>query len=185
MTTTTITATDLLRRQHDEVKALFEQCLAAEGETRQELFDCLRATLAVHETAEEMTVHPAGRALGPEGTEVVEARLAEERVAKQQLADLEKLTAAGEGVGVALAAFQQAVLAHAEAEEQELFPLLEAASTRDALVEMAGAIRTAEAMAPTHPHPHGPESALGNLLVGPFVAMVDKVRDKLAARNGG
>jgi hypothetical protein len=35
-------------------------------------------------------------------------------------------------------------------------------------------------MAPTHPHPHGPTSGIGNQLVGPFVAMVDKVRDKLA-----
>jgi hypothetical protein len=34
-------------------------------------------------------------------------------------------------------------------------------------------------MAPTHAHPHGPNSAIGNMVVGPFAAMVDKVRDKL------
>ena len=31
------------------------------------------------------------------------------------------------------------------------------------------------------PHPHGPSGPVGNLLVGPFAAMVDKVRDALGA----
>jgi hypothetical protein len=38
----------------------------------------------------------------------------------------------------------------------------------------------AEGMAPTRPHKAAPESAVGNLLVGPFVAMVDRVRDAFA-----
>lgn len=35
----------------------------------------------------------------------------------------------------------------------------------------------ADAIAPTHPHESAPESATGNLLVGPFVAIVDRARD--------
>jgi hypothetical protein len=46
---------------------------------------------------------------------------------------------------------------------------------------MTGAIKVAERMAPTHPHPHGPDGPIGNLLVGPFVGMVDRVRDAIAA----
>ncbi len=38
---------------------------------------------------------------------------------------------------------------------------------------------TAEKMAPTHPHAHGPTSAVGNLVVGPFVAVADTVGDAL------
>jgi hemerythrin superfamily protein len=179
MTPTTMTATDLLRQQHENVKALFEQTIAAEGAEREQVFDCLRATLAVHETAEEMTVHPAARQVGPEGQAVAQARLEEERAAKQQLADLEKLGPDGDGFGVKLVELQHAVLAHAEAEEQELFPLLEQAAGREHLVEMADAIRTAEDMAPTHPHPHAPDSPLGALLVGPFAKMVDAVRERI------
>jgi hypothetical protein len=44
---------------------------------------------------------------------------------------------------------------------------------------MTSELEVAEAMAPTHPHKMAPESAAGNLLVGPFVAMVDRVRDAL------
>ncbi|TDD20689.1 hemerythrin domain-containing protein, partial [Actinomadura sp. KC06] len=40
----------------------------------------------------------------------------------------------------------------------------------------AAAVRAAEATAPTHPHP-GTESATKNMLAGPMVAMVDRVRD--------
>jgi hypothetical protein len=42
---------------------------------------------------------------------------------------------------------------------------------------MAARVESVQAMAPTHPN--GPNSAVGNLLVGPFAAMADKVRDKL------
>ncbi|MCA1672167.1 MAG: hypothetical protein LC799_08180 [Actinobacteria bacterium] len=44
-------------------------------------------------------------------------------------------------------------------------------------------LESAEARAPRHPHPHGPESALGNILVGPFVAVVDRVHDTLRGRK--
>src|SRR2546421_149069 len=93
-TATKSTAPELLRQQHQNVKRMFSEMSRVRGKDRDDLFDCLRKTLAVHETAE--------------------------------------------------------------------------------------AILIAERVAPTHPHPHGPETALGNLMVGPFVAMVDKVRDKIA-----
>ena len=176
----TTRATDLLRRQHQQVKETFAALEQATGEQRVELFDCLRQTLAVHETAEEIVIHPHGRLLGADVAKVVDARLAEEQQAKRDLADLEKLGPDGEHFGVKLLTFRKAVEAHAEAEEHELFPLLEARIDPDELRTMADEIEVAEAMAPTHPHPHGPSSGIGNQLVGPFVAMVDKVRDKLS-----
>jgi hypothetical protein len=39
---------------------------------------------------------------------------------------------------------------------------------------------TAEMVAPTHAHRFAPESATGNLLLGPAVALFDRVRDMLA-----
>jgi hemerythrin superfamily protein len=177
------TATELLRKQHDVVKGMFEQLDAATGEQRVEIFDRLRATLAVHETAEEMILHPAGRLAGDDGDRVVEARLAEEAEAKSALAELEKLGPDGDGFDVKLVTFKQSVLAHAEAEENELFPLIEANTPIEKQRTMATAITSVEKIAPTHPHPHGPESAIGNTLVGPFASMVDRVRDALAGQK--
>src|SRR5438067_7860961 len=96
-TRTSQTATDLLRQQHEQVKSMFEQMGTTTGHDRAELFDCLRATLAVHETAEEMVVHPMARRAGPDGERVVDARLAEEQEAKQALAELERIGVGGGG----------------------------------------------------------------------------------------
>ena len=114
----------------------------------------------------------------------MQARLDEESKAKQMLSDLEKIGPDGDGFSTKLAEFRAAVLAHAEAEEHQVFPLLDANLSDDELHKMGDALRTAETMAPTHPHPHGPESAIGNALVGPFVAMADKVRDVLESHSG-
>ncbi|MEV7805489.1 hypothetical protein AB0O28_21325 [Microbispora sp. NPDC088329] len=42
---------------------------------------------------------------------------------------------------------------------------------------MAGAVRAAEAISPTRPHPGAGESATANMLAGPPVAVFDKIRD--------
>jgi len=175
--------TDVLRQQHEYVKQLFSEFGPASGSNRSALFDCIRATLAVHETAEEMIVYPALRSTGDEGKGVADARLEEESKAKQVLSDLEKTGVGGEGFDATFEQFRTSVLQHAEAEESQVFPLLEQHLDAKKLADMGDAVQKAEKMAPTHPHPHGPEGAVGNMVVGPFVAMVDKVRDALADKR--
>ena len=177
-------AVDLLTAQHQEVRQLFSQ-LHTGGQGRKDTFECLVRLLAVHETAEEEVVYPALRGTGPEGEQIAEARKAEENEAKTMLSDLEKLGVDGQGFDAQLETFRLAVLAHAENEEREVFPRLRQSLDAEKLLSMRSALESAEAMAPTHPHPHGPESALGNILVGPFVAVVDKVRDALRGRKTG
>src|SRR5918998_820308 len=57
------------------------------------------------------------------------------------------------------------VLAHATHEERYEFTRLREANARATLVALAPAVRAAEALAPTRPHP-GVESATMNTLVG-------------------
>ena len=178
-TTKNETATEFLRRQHSEVRSMFAQMSDLQGDARTGLFDCLRAFLAVHETAEEEIVHPAARKASAEGEKVVEARLAEEDEAKKVLSELEKIGPGSTDFNEKFAQFKAAVEDHARAEEQELFPILEGNLDNDTLQAMAKKLQTAEKMAPTHPHPHAPEGAVGNMVLGPFVAMVDKVRDAI------
>jgi hypothetical protein len=85
----------------------------------------------------------------------------------------------GAGFAGELASFEKAVVAHAEAEEHEVFPYLRQKVDSEQRGKMAQAVRAAEAVAPTHPHPKGPEGAAGNLIIGPFVAIVDRVRDAI------
>jgi hemerythrin superfamily protein len=174
----TLSATQLLRQRHKEIEEMFTKTLAASGDERRELFDCLRATLAVHETTEEMFVHPLGRRVGGEkGDRVVEDRLAEERVATQTLKELEDLGVDGDQFATRLTMFQRAVHEHAEKEEHELFPLIDSECSQDDLANLADAILAGEQLAPTHPHPHAGQNPLTLMLVGPFAAMVDRSRD--------
>jgi hemerythrin superfamily protein len=171
-------AVTLLQQQHEEIRRLFNQVQQAGPESKAEAFQCLVRLLAVHETAEEEVVHPSVRRVDG-GTEVVEARLAEESAAKQALADLERVGVDGPGFDEAFEAFRADVDQHAAREEADEFPLLRSANDSDALAAMGEQVQTAEAIAPTHPHPHGPDGALGNLVVGPFVAIADRVRDAM------
>jgi len=77
----------------------------------------------------------------------------------------------------ALAEFEAKVLAHAEHEEQTVFPLLEQRLSPAERRQMAGDFLYAEASAPSHAHAHSPEGVVGNALLGPVLATIDRVRD--------
>jgi hypothetical protein len=47
---------------------------------------------------------------------------------------------------------------------------------------MRRAVKLAESIAPTRPHA-GVESAVGNVLVGPFASMIDRARDALTGKT--
>lgn len=180
---TTGDVVDLLLAQHQEVRQLFSSIHGAAGD-RAEAFECLVRLLAVHETAEEEVVYPALKSIGPAGERIAEARKAEESQAKTELAQLEKIGVDGPGFDEQLGLFRMNVMQHAQSEEHEVFPLLRSSLEPEKLEKMRTALERAERMAPTHPHPHGPESALGNMVVGPFVAVADRVRDALRSGKG-
>lgn len=168
----------IIKQQHEEVKRLFASITDAPPEGRSEPFQCLVRLLAVHETAEEEVVHPQVRRVdGGEG--VVQRRLDEESEAKKVLASLEDMDPSTDEFLAQIREFQSSVVDHAEHEEQEELPLLSRTTDQDQRRRMASALQTAESMAPTHPHPHAPETATGNLVVGPFAAIADRVRDAL------
>jgi len=76
--------------------------------------------------------------------------------------------------------FRDAVTEHAEREELEEFDQLHRELDADELKRMTSAVRAAEAIAPTRPHP-GVESAKLNFAVGPFASMIDRARDVIGA----
>jgi hemerythrin superfamily protein len=168
---------ELLQRQHKEIRQLFTQLEIAEGDRRKDLFHSLVRLLAVHETAEEEVVHPEVRDLRG-GKPVVEARLGEEHRAKELLATMSKMGPEADGFDTLLVQLRDDVLAHAEHEEREEFPLLRKEHSQERLRAMASTVRVAEAIAPTRPHP-GVESATKNLLLGPPAAIMDRARDAI------
>jgi hemerythrin superfamily protein len=168
---------DLLRDQHSEIKTLFGRVAAARGARKRDLFQDLVRLLAVHESAEEMVVHPVARRVVADGDQVVDSRLHEENDAKQALAELYDLGVEHPEFDRKLAALGEAVAAHAAREESDEFRYLRRNLPADRLRRMAGAVRAAEATAPTRPDPEAGEPVDVKPLSGPPVKVFGQVRD--------
>jgi len=170
-----------LTDQHNLIKDMFDEVLSAtETKAREKAFIELRQLLAVHETAEEMVVHPRVRHEAAKGDEIVDARLKEEHDAKQMLSKLEDMDLGSQKFIDELTKFRDAVIDHAEHEENEEFTQLERNLKADDRERMAKAVLAAEAISPTRPHA-GVESAKMNFAIGPFASMLDRARDAISA----
>jgi hypothetical protein len=161
---------------------MFAETLAASGKAREKAFVELRRLLAVHETAEEEVVHPRAKRKISNGTAVVDKRLHEEHEAKTVLQKLEKLDVDSEEFTRELTKLRDAVVEHAEHEEQDEFARLGEELSSEELERMGRAAKLAEATAPTRPHA-GVESQVANLAAGPFAAMLDRARDAIIGKG--
>ncbi|WP_165762651.1 hemerythrin domain-containing protein [Mycolicibacterium vulneris] len=173
---------DFLVSQHEQIKTMFAETLAASGKAREKAFVELRRMLAVHETAEEEIVHPRAKRKIANGTAVVDKRLHEEHEAKTVLQKLEKLDVNSEEFTRELTKLRDAVVEHAEHEERDEFAKLNEELSGEELERMGRAAKLAEAIAPTRPHA-GVESQVANLAAGPFAAMLDRARDAIIGKG--
>jgi hemerythrin superfamily protein len=179
MTTTTKDIVDLLLEDHAEAKALLDEINSSAPEKREELFWDLVPALVRHEVAEEMVVYPTIRSDAPDGEHEVEPRLKEQAEAEELLADMEQLDRASTEFAQKLKKLRDGVLEHAEAEEQNIFPLLRALEDVEQRAQLGARYEKAKSAAPTHPHPNAPDTPPGNKVLGPVTALFDKTRDAL------
>ncbi|WP_237110697.1 hemerythrin domain-containing protein [Nonomuraea sp. MG754425] len=174
---------DLLMAQHGRIRDLFDEVEQAPPDRVGEAFDRLTRMLSVHETAEEEIVHPYARRKLDNGQGVVADRLGEEHRAKRLLLDLHKSGVDHPQFWDGLAALRAVVTAHARSEERYEFARLRANTSVVERRAMAAAVRAAESLAPVRPHP-GTESAAGNLVLGPPLAVMDRARDLIRKALG-
>jgi hemerythrin superfamily protein len=170
----------LLGEDHQAVKTLLEQ-VGQPGVDQAELFNRLVHDLVTHEVAEEEIVYPAVRSHVPGGDQLAKERIAEQQRAEETLAAMEKMDANAPEFGQMLQTLKADVLAHAQAEETQVFPNLESSLDAGHLQKLGTAYKLAKATAPTHPHPNAPNTPPGNILVGPIAAIIDRVRDAARA----
>ncbi len=167
----------LLKNDHQAVERLLGRFDDLAPGSRHEYFCEVVHTLVAHEVAEELVVYPTIREEGSSGNEVADARLAEQAEAEQLLAEMESQESASGAFTAKFKKLRDSVLAHAAAEESTAFPLLETATTVDERKELGTRYEKAKDHAPTHPHPHAPDTPPGNKLLGPIAAVFDHARD--------
>jgi hemerythrin superfamily protein len=119
--------TDLLKRQHREVKSLFKTLEGTEGpRERRPLLERIAAALKAHTAIEEEIFYPAVREIGTDKSEemVLEA-FEEHHVVDLVLAELPELDPEDERFAAKMTVLSELVEHHADEEEKEMFPMAE------------------------------------------------------------
>lgn len=171
---------ELLLEDHKAAEALLGK-VGQPDVDQSELFDELVHDLVGHEVAEEEIVYPVVRSSIPQGDALADARIGEQQKAEELLSEMEKMDHNSPEFSSSMTKLRDEVLAHAQAEEREVFSKLKEQLNDDRRSTLGQAYRTAKATAPTHPHPHAPNTPPGNMAAGSIAAVADRVRDAAKA----
>jgi hemerythrin-like domain-containing protein len=172
-------AITVLVDDHRAVDALFKRFeKASEGAvaTRRDLASQMIRELSIHAAIEEQLFYPRLRATGKGMKDDVLEALEEHHVAKELLAEIEKLPPDNERFAPKVKVLIETVRHHIEEEESDLFPRARKALREDELVEIGEGLQALKTLAPTHPHPHAPDEPPANL-ANLGVAGLDRLRD--------
>jgi hemerythrin superfamily protein len=166
-----------LLEDHQRVKQSFAKFEAADRQKWWGMFQDLTNDLVRHEVAEEEIVYPEVRKALPDGDKLADARISEQAEAEELLSAMEKKGEGDKDFAANLTKLREAVLAHAEKEEQTVFIPLASAVNQERLEQLGQRYEKAKSMAPTHPHPNAPDTPPGNMMLGPVAAIADRFRD--------
>ena len=120
-------ATELLKRQHREVKGLFKETKKASGaKARRNLMEEIASKLLAHMAIEEDIFYPAVKELGTKKTEeMVPEAYEEHHVARLVIAELPKVDPADERFEAKMTVLEELIEHHVEEEEKEMFKVAE------------------------------------------------------------
>ena len=170
---------DLLQARHREVTLLMEEYerSASDPRLREHLLRDIRRKLSIHEAVEEQLIHPLARRSLPDGHRVVVEVLAQEQRATELLARIEHTEPNTPEMDALTSELFAAVRAHAQTEEDEVFPALRLYLGPRERMRLGAMFERVERLAPTHPHPRTPRTPPGNVILGAPVAVLDRARD--------
>jgi len=120
-------ATELLKKQHREVKTLFKKVESTENPNkRRSLMEEIAEHLKMHTSIEEEIFYPAVKALETKKAEemVLEA-YEEHHVVDLVLAELPKVDPSADTFAAKMTVLKELVEHHVEEEEEEMFPMAE------------------------------------------------------------
>lgn len=169
----------LLLADHRQAEQLLERFTNVTADRRDEAFCELTYTLVGHEVAEEEVVYPVLRRYVDGGDDLADLRIAEQAKAEELLAEMETAGVDSAQFPAMFNTLRSEVLAHAHAEEESVFPELSTNVSAAEMLELGKRYEMAKKLAPTHAHPHAPDTPPGNLVMGPVAAVVDRVRDAI------
>ena len=127
-------AIDLLKQQHREVEKLFKKIEKAGPDEKEQLFDELADSLAVHAAIEEQHFYPATKDARTE--ELLQEAVEEHLSVKRIIADLLEMEPDDAQFDAKIKVLQEQVEHHVEEEEGELFPKVQKLHSKDELEDL-------------------------------------------------
>jgi hemerythrin superfamily protein len=126
-------ATDLLKRQHKDVKTLFKKLEKTDNaRMRRQLLDQIATDLEAHTVIEEEMFYPAVRELGTrKAEEMVDEAFEEHHVVKLILAEAPQVDPEGERFEAKMTVLSEMVEHHADEEEDAMFKLAQKLGTEE------------------------------------------------------
>jgi iron-sulfur cluster repair protein YtfE (RIC family) len=119
-------AIELLRADHEEVSALFQEAAAA-TDSKKKIVDKLCSSLTVHATIEEEIFYPACEKQVPGAADLLAEAKNEHAGMKQRIARIQGGTMDKAALEEEVSKLEQDVTHHVQEEQDELFPKVEAA----------------------------------------------------------
>ena len=119
-------ATELLKKQHREVKKLFGQAKAADAGERRNVMNEIAEKLRVHMLIEEEIFYPAVRAIGTKkAEEIIPEAYEEHHLVKLVLAELPEVDLEDEQFEAKVTVLSELIDHHVKEEEEEMFAVAE------------------------------------------------------------
>jgi hemerythrin superfamily protein len=162
-------AVDFLLNQHAQIRAGLREVASAHGPAKAAAFADLRRLITVHETAEQEVLHPRMKEFAD-----VTSLLGQERHGTELLAELDRLDPASDEFDSRFTRLAVEIIAHADHEELDEFPLVRERLDADERHRMGHALRVAEVAASRSPQPAAAPGAVA--------AIVERVREVFSSR---
>jgi hemerythrin superfamily protein len=132
--------------------------------------------LVKHFVAEEAYLYPSVRTKLPNGDEIVDLEIAAHSLAEETMKQLDGLSPSNAKYKSTVRRLAEQIREHVGKEEARLLPALGGTMTQEERLQLGEALERSQSLAPTQQPAGGPSL---NKLLGPGVAIVDRVRDLL------
>jgi len=189
-------AIELLRRDHDEVRALLDQLETAQLGTgtdtdrasarqrRQAMVVQVIVRESAHEAIEEQYFWPVVRRRVHDGARLADEAVSQELELKRVLELLDGLDPAAPRFEPLLRQLAGIGRAHHQFEERRVWPGVRLALSEQELADLGAQLEQGRRLAPTRPHPHLSPNPEMLRLAGRIAGATDRIRDALAGRSG-
>jgi hemerythrin-like domain-containing protein len=174
-------AIELLTEQHREVEQLWKMLeVGRSSETGQKIVEAISR----HDAIETQMLYPELReAGGARGEELSSHSLGEHQQVRELLTEVDGQDFGDDAVFATMRRCIEAVMHHVQEEESTVFPLLRSVRDETRLMDLGTRMAEAYRLAPTHPHPHMPDSKFGAFVAGAMSGVVDRARDAVREAN--